>query len=105
VEGATAVHKSELTSLEREAFDRAMAVVEQLPADSQRALIEHAVATTLRYHHEQDPRVLDSWSAGLLQTLRLQATSPFAEALGEEAKFDPSRPAVNLSGYAASLSR
>lgn len=99
------MHKSELRSLERDAFDRAMAIVEQLPPDAQRALIEHAVATSLRYDRERDPEVLASWSIGLLQTLRLHASAQFAETLGEVAKFDRSRRGVGLSGFVASLRR
>jgi hypothetical protein len=97
------MHKSELNELERAAFERAMVIVDGLSPDSKDALLERAVATSLRYAREKDTGILASWSTGLLQTLRMRTSKQYAETFDVDHQVDRSRTSVRLSDFVASL--
>lgn len=75
------MHPSQLEPEERASFDRAMATVDEMDENQKRALIEHAVASSIRYATERKELILEDWARGLLGTLRAHRSAAFRNAM------------------------
>jgi hypothetical protein len=69
-----------LTDIEQASFDRAMATVDRMSDGDRRALVNHAVAATIRYATQRDEATLRNWCRGLLRTLRVHADPDYQRA-------------------------
>lgn len=97
------MHLNELNDEERESFDRAMDTVRSMRHEEQLAIIEHAVATSIRYANIGKDQILTDWARGLLTTLRLNASKAFREA--SQHAPDLSLPGVSAKELLAGLRR
>lgn len=99
------MHKDELDEQERSSFDRAMETVRLMPPEDQYSLIEHAVATSIRYATTRKDQVLVEWAQGVLATVRMNASKVYlAAAAGHQAP-DLRRPGISAKDLLAGLRR
>ena len=99
------MHKNELNAAERESFERAMDAVHHMPEEDRYALIEHAVATSIRYATTQKDQVLTDWAQGILATLRASASKAYQAAIADHQPPDLRRPGISAKELLAGLRR
>jgi hypothetical protein len=99
------MHKDELDEAERVSFERAMETVRGLPAAEQHALLEHAVATSIRYATTQKDQVLTEWALSLLTTVRMAASTAFKAATAHHQPPDLRQPGMSAKELLAGLRR
>lgn len=84
------MHVSELTAEERDSFDRAMATIESMDDADRRQILEHAVASSIRYATERQDETLRDWTRSLLASLRAGASPEYRSAV--KSHHPPARP-------------
>lgn len=99
------MHKSELDERERESFDHAMDAVRQMSPAEQYALIEHAVASSIRYATARKDEILIDWAQGLLTTVRTVAGKAYKAAVADHVPPDLRQPGVSAKELLAGLRR